>query len=83
MKTQVDVQSLVNAAATKPNWTGLNAIQLYCAGRLTASGLRQWAKDSANEDSAAWFDSNDLAGGMKTWDEYVRTFVETVERADS
>lgn len=72
------------ADTTRPNWTGLNAIELYDAGRLTDQTLKQWAIDSCNEHIADKF-SPSLMNRVETqrainyFDAYVEAFIGEVK----
>ena len=81
MKTspKIDISALVAVSVKRPNWTGLNALQLAYAGRLAGEAIPRWATAAANEDTHLWYDENDLFGGIGLFDQYVTEFVALVE----
>lgn len=75
MENKNTVSQLAVKAALVPNWTGLNAVELLQAGRLTDETLKKWARDSANADARHFFDANDLTGSRARYDEYMSAFI--------
>ena len=74
------------ADSQKPNWTGLNAIQLYDIGRLVDSSLKQWAIDCANERIGETFNVSimnkvDTDRAIEYFDAYVEGFIKTVKQS--
>ena len=76
MKTTINEMAAADVLIA--NWTGLNAIELWQAGRLTDETLKRWATDSANERPEL-FDAADLTGSMARFDSYVSAFVSLVK----
>ncbi len=87
--TTANIQDAVNAARadmTKANWTGLNAAQLYEAGRLVDASLKKWAIDSANEHIDAKFSVSmmnraETDRAIEYFDAYVGAFVDAVKQS--
>jgi hypothetical protein len=79
--TTEQIELLARSETLVPNWTGLNAAQLWQEGRLTDETLKRWANDAANKHADKWFDAEKLSESMAGFDAFKQSFIQAAKSA--